>query len=416
MHIDDTTRHIADSSALHILRRTAFLIAFIIMTLGPAYAGETADAPISTNAPRDGVVRSGDTISSMLGDVLGASEIHAFAQACKGVFSLNRLRVGQTYVLTTDASGFRAFRYDIDDWEQLVVERSGDGFAARTVRVPVDVREDTLIGSVSVPNGFSSAVSVAGGDRDLALMVADIFAFRFNAWKDLRPGAAFNILVERKFRRGAFVGFGRVLAATIFTPGTVHEAFWYRSADGRASYYTAEGENLQPYLRAPLESYTLASGYASNRLHPVTRRWQPHYAIDYAAPRGTPVYAACDGEVERITQDRKAGRHIVIRHDGGYETMYLHLNAVAEGLEEGRRVVQGEIIAFVGSTGFATGPHLDFRMRKDGRLVNPRGKRTLSAPPLAQNERRFLRHVVVACRARMGTTSVAMRPMTDTSL
>ncbi|GAB6176987.1 M23 family metallopeptidase [Desulfobaculum senezii] len=374
------------------------------------HAGE-AQRPAATGdavTVRDGTVRSGDSVSSLLGDVLTPPEIYDLSKQCRGVFPLTKLRAGQTYRVQSGPEGFHSFRYDIDEWEYLLVTREDAGFSASVQKTPIDVVEETMHGEVRQRRAFTAAMRDAGGDRGLALRLADIFAFRFNAWREVRKGDTFTLLVEKKYRRGECIGYGRILAAAFFRGDTAYEAFWFKNEpDGRASYFDAAGKNLQPYLRAPLETYELASGFASRRLHPVTKRWQPHYAIDYSAPRGTPVYATSDGRIDRMRRDRKSGRYLAIEHEDGYESLYLHLTAYAKDIAVGDRVVQGQVIGYVGSTGYATGPHLDFRLKKNGRLVNPRGNRSLASRDLTRREMRYLRRRVIASRVRMGTTRLA---------
>lgn len=406
MQLDGNTYGKARAGWKKFLWCCVLVLVFVLFSQSVQASEASEDGAVQTDTQAH-VLESGDTASSILSPYLASQDIYALSRACQGVYPLTKLRVGQPYRVSVQNGVFSCLRYDIDDWTQLVVERNGDGFSARTEDIPLDIVRETVSGEVMLYRGFSQAVREAGGDRELALRLADIFAFEFNAWRGVRKGDSFTVYVEKKYRRGELVGYGRILAATFVYGGKTYEAFWFRTDDGRASYYDAGGKNLQPYLRAPLETYLLTSGYASRRLHPVTKRWQPHYAIDYAAPCGTEVYAACDGEVVRIKRDRKAGRYICIKHAGDYETTYMHLSGFAEGLAVGDKVVQGQIIGYVGSTGYATGPHLDFRLKKGRMLVNPRSNHKLHSPDLAEKYKRQLRRKVFAGRVRMGTTRIA---------
>ena len=186
------------------------------------------------------------------------------------------------------------------------------------------------------------------------------------------PRDSFDLLVEKRFREGAFKGYGRILAAEFTNRGALFDAYAYRDADGFPHYYNGKGESVKrAFLKAPLPFTRISSTFSYSRLHPILNVWREHPAVDYTAPAGTPVKAVGNGVVTFKGRGKEAGNHVILRHGGNYETMYLHLSGFAKGLEKGKKVLQGDVIGFVGSTGCATGPHLDFRMKKDGAYINP---------------------------------------------
>ncbi|SKA82871.1 M23 family metallopeptidase [Desulfobaculum bizertense] len=410
MSLDQRQRrlYLLSFCALCMLAAASFIPSGIAQAGVAGAASKTSTAKQSERLLFEREIKPGDSLSTMLSNVLAPPEVHKVSQACRGVFRLNKLSIGQPYRVWMEKGRFSRLEYSLDDWEQLRIDCTGGKYTAKIEALPLEVEVLRMSGTVEQRQGYTQAVRAAGGNRELMLRLADIFAFKFNAWRDLKKGDSFVALVEHKKRRGKTVGYGRIFSASFTKAGKEYEAYWYRSDDGRASYYNGAGENLQPYLRAPLPMYVVSSGYNARRLHPVTGRRQPHYAIDYAAPSGTPIYAAADGRVNKVQQDRLAGRYIRIQHDAKYETMYMHMSGFAKGLKAGDNVVQGQIIGYVGSSGRATGPHLDFRLRRYGRLINPRMNHDLaSAGELSKWQQSAMRRRIASYRVRMRSPQMA---------
>ncbi len=203
-------------------------------------------------------------------------------------------------------------------------------------------------------------------------MLADIFGWDINFILDLRVGDNFQVLVEKRFREGQPAGYGKVLAAEFENQNEVFTAIRFKEGDQKVSFYNQKGENMRKaFLKAPLSFTRISSGYSMRRLHPITKVYKPHPAIDYAAPTGTPVKAIGDGTIIGKGYGKGNGNYLKIRHNNGYVSMYLHLRGFAKKIAKGRRVNQGQVIAYVGSTGMSTGPHLDFRMTRHGKSINP---------------------------------------------
>ena len=182
-----------------------------------------------------------------------------------------------------------------------------------------------------------------------------------------------------------------MLAAQFTNQGNPFRAFLFQDGEQRPSYYDAEGKSVRKaFLKAPLSFSRISSGFSMKRFHPITKTWKSHPAIDYAAPVGTPIKSVGDGTIIAKGYTRANGNYVKIRHNGAYESIYLHMNGFARGMRNGLRVSQGQVIGYVGSTGLATGPHLCFRMRKNGAPINPaRIKAPASAPVAAQNMPQF---------------------------
>ncbi len=201
---------------------------------------------------------------------------------------------------------------------------------------------------------------------------ADIFAWDINFFLDPRKGDKFQILFEKKYAEGKFVGYGDVLAARYVNGQKEFLAFGLKDSEGRIKYYDANGKSVQKqFLKAPLSYSRISSGFTFRRKHPVLGYYRPHLGVDYAAPRGTPVYASADGKVSFSGRKGDFGNLVILTHGGAYETYYGHLHTISSKARSGMYVKQGDLIGTVGSTGMSTGPHLDYRMKRSGNFVNP---------------------------------------------
>jgi murein DD-endopeptidase MepM/ murein hydrolase activator NlpD len=339
-----------------------------------------------------GEIASGDTITGLLGTYFDAKQIHALNQVSKPVFPLSGLCAGQPYRLCLTNGEFERFEYDIDKNEQLIISRDSETFQVERQPIPYTVAIERVRGKID--SSLFEAVTQIGESEVLAMNLADIFAWDIDFILDIRQGDSFQALVEKRFREGQPAGYGRILAAEFTNQGTTFEAILYQDGDKRPDYYDADGKSLRKaFLKAPLAFSRISSGFTMRRFHPITKTWKAHPAIDYAAPRGTPIKSVGDGIVIKKGYTRGNGNFIKIRHNSSYETLYLHMSKFARGVKQGHRVSQGQTIGYVGSTGLATGPHLCFRMYKNGSPVNPHRVRTPSAAPIVkQNMQSFQVH------------------------
>jgi len=301
-------------------------------------------------------------------------------QASAAVHRFRSIAAGRPYVIETDAdNNVLSLTYQIDDEKLLRVNRTGDGFEATKVGIEYEARTGRIEGTIE-----TNLVSSLGGDPGkvlLALDLSDIFSWDIDFTTDLRKGDSFRLVVEERWLDGEFKGYGNILAAEFVNGGDVYKAYRYE-VDGKAGYFDGEGKSLRKaFLKAPLNYRRISSGYTASRMHPILKIRRPHFGVDYAAPAGTPVQALGDGVVRFAGYKGANGRLVVLEHRGGYATFYGHLSRIGKGIRRGARVGQGDVIGFVGSTGRATGPHLDFRIKKNGRYLNPqtvrlpRGKR-----------------------------------------
>ena len=336
-------------------------------------------------------VRAGQTLYGILASRgLAASEIPEWIAAARGLYDLSRLRPGQRLRLATAAGGgLAALWCDTGPRERLVLERGRNGVAARREEIPCSVHVRRVAGVVR--DSLFQAVEDAGEGPELAVALAEIFAWDIDFHRDVRPGDRFALLVEEEWRDGAFAGYGRILAASFVNRGRTYRAVYFRGERTPAGYYTPEGRSLRKqFLRSPLKFSRISSGFTRRRFHPILKRVRPHLGIDYAAPAGTPVRAAADGRVIFAGRKGGNGNFVKIRHNRTYMTGYLHLRGFARGIRAGVRVRQGQVIGYVGQTGLATGPHLCYRFYKNGRFVNPLTMRFPPAVPVARTDRAAL--------------------------
>jgi murein DD-endopeptidase MepM/ murein hydrolase activator NlpD len=317
------------------------------------------------------IVQPGQNLSGILLEAgVPYGKIDKAVRKCDGVFDVRRIRIGNPYSLIGNPcspDGIRYFVYERSPTDFVVMDLGErvDVFAGSK---PVSIRARAVSGVIE--SSLWNAFKDAGVDFDLALGLADIYAWTldfFHFQKDDR----FSFVVEEKRVDGRVVGYGRILAARILHRDRPRYAFYFEARPGEGDYFDENGESLrQAFLKAPLKYVRISSQYSRSRLHPILNEYKPHLGIDYAAPEGTPVLAVGDGVVEKAEYNRSMGRYLQIRHNHQYMTQYLHLSRFAEGIAVGTRVRQGDEIGSVGSTGLATGPHLDFRFWDNGKAVD----------------------------------------------
>jgi murein DD-endopeptidase MepM/ murein hydrolase activator NlpD len=218
-----------------------------------------------------------------------------------------------------------------------------------------------------------AATAAAGENALLAMALADVFGGDIDFNNDLQPGDSFGLVFEKTMSEGEFAGYGPIVAAELRNEDRVLRAYRFEVPDGEAGYYDEAGRSLKRFfLRSPLKfEPRISSRFSYRRLHPVLGIARAHPAIDYRAPVGAPVVSVAAGTVVHAGYSGGAGHMVTVRHPNGYESSYLHLSRYGASVRAGARVSQGQVIGYVGATGIATGPHLDYRLKKNGYWVNP---------------------------------------------
>jgi len=339
-------------------------------------------------------VRRGDNVVRALGrDGIGWRLGHEIAEALKQAGAdLRRVRPRHRLEVTWTVDGRPLeVAYAPSPWLEFVAAPSEDGWRARRSETPPDVRVVAVRGEVR--RSLFEAVEQSGESAQLVLELVEMFSSDFDFTADTRAGDQFRLLVEKRYAGDAFVDYGRVLVAQYASDGRVLTGVGYERAK-RYGYYDLDGRSLKKsFLKSPLEFTRVTSRFTYRRPHPVLGGVRPHLAVDYGAPVGTPVRAVADGVVERAGWNGGNGIQIHLRHRSSYETQYNHLSRVARGVRAGARVKQREVIGYVGSTGLATGPHLDYRVVHRGRFVNPLSERFIPGEPVPRSERAAFRRL-----------------------
>lgn len=309
----------------------------------------------------------GDTLAGLLQRMGVAPED---AHRLLRVPSMRFLRTG--FVVTGElgpGGELRWLRFFSARDRQMVIERADDGFHAEERAAPLQTGISVRSGVIQ--SSLFGATDAAGIPDAVAMQLADIFAGDVDFHRELRQGDRFSVIYEQYWLDGRPLYAGRVLGAEFVNQGRVLRAVHYERAKGGSGYYAPDGSNLRKaFLRSPLE-YTRISSRFGLRRHPFQRAWRAHTGVDYAAPTGTRVRAAGDGIVEFAGWKGGYGKVVILRHRSRYSTLYAHLSGIAPGVRRGLRVAQGEIIGRVGSTGWATGPHLHYEFHVGGRARNP---------------------------------------------
>ena len=326
----------------------------------------------------EAVVPRQATLAGLLGrHAFDGQRAYEFIEAVRPVFDPRRLRVGNPYTVELgDDGGLRRFEYHIDNDEFLRVDHViGSSFEAE--RIPyVKMRSEVVVrGAIDASNSsLVASLNDTGEDVNLAILMAEVFSGEIDFNNDLRRGDHFDVLFEKYHRDGQFSGYGDIVAAEFHNDGRTVQAFSFTlPGDEEALYYDAEGRSVKRlFLRSPFRfEPRVTSRFSYRRLHPVLGKNRPHLGVDYGAPTGTPVIAVANGRVVSAGMNGGSGNMVRLRHTNGYETYYLHLSKFAKGMRPGARIVQGQTVGYVGATGLATGPHLDYRIRKNGTFVNP---------------------------------------------
>ncbi|KAA6119239.1 M23 family metallopeptidase [Cupriavidus cauae] len=340
-------------------------------------------------------MQRGDTIATLL-KRLGVDDpdAQAFIHKNPTARGLFKLEPGQIVQAEVDQSNLLVSLQanmggDVSISRQLVIERAGDladpEYKARIEVVKNELHYEMGSGTIGT-GGFFKAMDAANVPDEVVDQMISIFSGVIDFHHDIVKGDRFRIVYESGYRDGAFVRNGRVVAIELINRNQLHQALWYAPDGKNGAYYTFDGRSMKrPFLRSPVEFSRMSSGFGG-RDHPLHHQWQQHKGVDFAAPTGTKVFATGDGEVDFVGQQNGYGNIVVIRHHNGYSTYYAHLSRFA-GIQQGQRVMQGQLIGYVGSTGWATGPHLHYEFRHNDVPQNPLTITLMESPALTGRAR-----------------------------
>lgn len=317
----------------------------------------------------EGKIQKNQTFGTMLSDWgIDMLSIETLVQNSKGVFNLNRLRLGQDYLLLLDRSTGKPKHlvFEPNVFEYVVFNLAGE-LSVQKVEREVDIELKAVNGEIN--SSLWTALSENEVDAEAASKMEDALECYVD-FSHTQEGDKFKLLYEEKYVNGKAVGSGQVYAAQYQRDGKDHYAFYFDDGQTKG-FYDFEGASAKKgFLKSPLKFTRISSNFNYNRFHPILKRVRPHLGTDYAAPHGTPIYSIGDGVVEEAAYGKGNGNYVKIKHDKTYQTQYLHMSRFAKGIRRGTKVAQGQVIGYVGSTGLATGPHVCFRFWKNGKQVN----------------------------------------------
>jgi murein DD-endopeptidase MepM/ murein hydrolase activator NlpD len=326
-------------------------------------------------------IRRGETLPDVLGR-LGMDDPAAYAYLRQNIPQL----AGPEFIagkqisaeIRTDGSLVQLY-FPLNDRESvLILSRQGDGFTQQILGEHLE--NHTIHKTAEIDSSLFEASDSAGIPDAIAIQLAELFGGDIDFHRDLRKGDRFVVSYEMHHLNGRPFRSGKILAAEFINDGHTHRALWFARGD-KGEYLTPEGAPLRKaFLRSPLQFSRISSGFKM-RFHPIHKTWRAHKGVDYAAATGTPVRATGDASVEFVGRKGGYGNTVILKHQGRYETLYAHLSRSAKGLKKGMRISQGETIGYVGSSGWATGPHLHYEFRIDNVAVNPLSTKIPTALP-----------------------------------
>ena len=320
-------------------------------------------------------VQPGDNLSLIFDRYgLNRKQLHKFLSIKKHRKSLRQLHLGQKIEIQHQENGdIEAFRLSLDARHDLLISKPDEQekFLATVLDKPITI--ETVTRTVVIQNSLVSDARKAGLPYKLTFQLADIFSWDVDFALGLQKGDYFTVLYEQHFSsEGENIGFGHILAAEIHNKDKVYQAVRYVSKDNAAHYYNAKGQVMEKtFLRSPVKAGYISSKFNLKRRHPVLNTIRAHKGVDYAAPRGTPIYATANGTIKFKGYRNGYGKTVSLEHGEGYETLYGHMSRYAKHLKKGKRIKQGELIGYIGSTGLASGPHLHYEFHKNGKVKNP---------------------------------------------
>lgn len=330
------------------------------------------------------VVRSGETFSTLMARIgVESGKAYKLSRICEGVFDVRKMRAGNNVRVYYSTDSARVARYAVYDNNRIssTVFQCGDSLAVWNYTKPVEHQRRYT--DVTIRTSLWNDMITAGTSPALIMDLADIYQWSVNFFT-LQQGDRFRVIYSQSVCDGEVVSIDTVHFSIFNGAREIPAVRYVKPGESRAEYWGYKGESLKRlFLKAPLRYNRISSKFSYHRKHPVTGKVKAHTAVDYAAPTGTPVHSIGDGTVTLCGWDGTGGgNRIRIKHMQGYESCYMHLSKFAPGIKSGSRVSQGQLIGYVGATGTATGPHLDFRIWQNGKPIDPLSLNSPASDPL----------------------------------
>ena len=341
--------------------------------------------PIEQFEVKYDTIRRNQTISDLLyGFGFNANQIHKFTQCPDSIFNVRKIRPGQACALLCEKDSSRTPRYFIyeESPKSYITFDLANDYSATRMRKPIEWREGEVAGTVK--SSLWVAMEESGASPLLAVEMSHIFGWSIDFF-GIQQGDEFRIIYAQEYVENTPLNNYKIIAASFCASKDLVYAIPFEQ-EGEMLFYNTDGNSLEgAFLKAPLDYYRISSKFSNSRMHPVLKRRRAHHGVDYAAPKGTPVYAIGSGKViKKAYQKNGAGYYLKIRHNSTYTTSYMHLSGYAKGLKEGDFVKQKQVIGYVGSTGLSTGPHLDFRVYENGTPINPLTLKSQPKMPISE--------------------------------
>jgi murein DD-endopeptidase MepM/ murein hydrolase activator NlpD len=382
----------------------------------PALQREIAETIEEIDAPlwESVTIKSGDTLASIFSKKgISSRTTHKIATLNEQTRKLRYIQPGDEIKLLLDKQRqLRQMKYIPDITRTLLIQRNEDqAFTSRIINYQLDAypvyREGVIDSSL-----FEAAAN-ADIPEDVIMDLVAIFGWDIDFSLDIRSGDRFGIVYEELYKDDVKIRNGRILSANFINDGKTYRAAYYTDPSGNSDYYAPDGKSMRKaFLRSPVKFSRISSRFSNNRWHPVLSKWRSHKGVDYAAARGTPIRASGDGKIIHAGKKGGYGRLIVIRHGGRYTTAYGHLHRYAKGVRSGKKVKQGQIIGYVGSSGLATGPHLHYEFRVNGVHRNPL---TVKLPEAQPVNTAYLDHFRDQTQVYLSMLSLMDRTLADNS-
>lgn len=348
-------------------------------------------------------VDEGDTLDAvLLAGGLSKNDAAVLNREFGKTVDLRRLRPGHLLRFHYDAAGaVDSVEMKVLGWGEIDALRNGAGFDITTHEA--QQQEIETVVSADIDSSLYEALRSAGEGPQLVEELVDVFQWDIDFFA-LQKGDSFSLVVKKRFAGSDATGYGPILAARFTHGGQTFEAFRCETPDGHAGYYARNGSPLRKqFLRAPLQFTRITSGFSKSRYHPLLHYFRPHHGVDYGAPTGTPVMTTADGVIVATAYSHGEGNYVRVRHTSRIETMYLHLSRFAKGMKPGKRVTQGDVIGYVGMTGLATGPHLDYRVSDGGTWLDPLKLKSITPDPLRGESLRIFRNSIATLGPKLAT-------------
>jgi murein DD-endopeptidase MepM/ murein hydrolase activator NlpD len=329
-------------------------------------------------------IKAGDTLASIFNKAgLNASVTYKVDSLNEQTKQLRRIKPGQEISLLIDESGqLEGLKYMPDVTHTLIINRQPDNSLKSEIQhhplEPIPVYK-----SGTITSSLFEAAAENGISENIIMELAAIFGWDIDFALDIRKGDQFSIVYNELYKDGTKIRNGTILAAEFINQGKRYQAVYYTDPKGKSGYFSPDGKSMRKaFLRSPVKFSHISSRFTLKRFHPILAKWRSHKGVDYAAARGTPIRASGDGKISFRGKKSGYGNTIMIKHGAKYTTVYAHMSRFAKGMKNGKRIKQGQVIGYVGSTGLATGPHLHYEFRVNGVHRNPLTVKLPAAKPI----------------------------------